>query len=103
MSTPSKRPAAAPVPPEASPATPVGRLPLRNMLMQDDTNALRDASVAAASEKYLEYVQPPRETRMRRFGYFAFSSRSWLKLPLIGCDQVSEEPSTLIEESYDFW
>jgi hypothetical protein len=33
-----------------------------NMSMQDETNFCREAAVAARSEKYLEYVQPPRET-----------------------------------------
>ncbi len=45
------------------------------------TSFCRDASVAAASEKYLEYVQPPSETTTFRFGYFALSFFNWLKLP----------------------
>ena len=45
-----------------------------NMSMQEATNACRDAAVAAASEKYFEYVQPPSEISTFRFGYFALSS-----------------------------
>src|SRR5689334_22515064 len=58
MSNPSKIPATAPGPP----CTPswTGRLPLMNMSMQEDTNFFRDASLAATSEKYFEYVQPPK-------------------------------------------
>lgn len=52
--------------------------------MHELTNVCREVCVAAASEKYLENVQPPMESRIFRFGYFTFSSRSWLKFPLIG-------------------
>ena len=37
------------------------------------------------------------------FGYFFFSSRSWLMLPATGWSQVSAVPSTLEEASYVFW
>ena len=71
--------------------------------MQELTSFLRLASVLAASEKYLEYVQPPSETTTCRFGYFFSSSWSWWKLPFSGWLNVSLEPSTLIVESNDFW
>jgi hypothetical protein len=74
-----------------------------NMSMQELTNFLRLASVLATSEKYLEYVQPPIETRIFRFGYLALSSLSWLKLPTSGWFQVSAVPSTLMSEPKDFW
>ena len=51
MSKPSKIPAAVPGPPKPPAA---GMLPLMNMSMQELTNFLREASVAAASEKYFE-------------------------------------------------
>lgn len=35
-----------------------------------------ELGVAAAAEKYLEKVQPPRETRILSLGYLAFNSRS---------------------------
>src|SRR5689334_13975039 len=103
MSKPSKMPAAAPGPPDASPEIPVGRLPFRNMSMQLETNFVRDAAVAATSEKYFEYVQPPSEMTIRSFGYFAFSSRSWFIVPLSGADHESAEPSTEMAEVYAFW
>src|SRR6478609_7420740 len=103
MSMPSKMPAALAAPPAASPATPVGRLPFRNMSMQDETSFLREASVAAASEKYLEYVQPPSERVIRRFGFFALSWRSWLKLPFSGCSHSSVEPSTEMALEKSIW
>lgn len=56
------RGAGAPAPPYS------GRLPLMYMSMQEETNFLRAASVAATSEKYFEYVQPPSETTIFRFG-----------------------------------
>ena len=40
---------------------------------------------------------------MCRFGYFAFSSLSWLKLPTIGWLNVSATPLTLVVASKDFW
>jgi hypothetical protein len=55
---------------------------------------LRDASVAATSEKYFEYVQPPSDTRILRFGFSALSFLSWLKLPRNGSKPVSPTPST---------
>ena len=70
-----------------------------NMLMQDDTRACRRAGVAAASEKNFEYVQPPIETRILRFGYCALSFFNWLKLPFSGWSQVSATPSTEVEAS----
>src|SRR5262249_37157357 len=100
MSTPSKMPAAVPGPPYPPWA---GRLPLMNMSMQELTNFLRDASVAATSEKYFEYVQPPIDTRIFRFGYLAFSSLSWLKLPASGWFQTSACPLTAMSAVYDFW
>ena len=42
----------------------------------DETKANGEDAVAAASEKYLEYVQPPMESRILRLGYFALSSRN---------------------------
>ena len=95
---PSKMPAAVPAPPKPSTT---GRSPLRNMFTQELTKALRLASVEAASEKYFEYVQPPIEIRIFRFGYFALSFFSWLKLPWIGWFQTSPTPSTLMSAPYD--
>ena len=94
MSTPSKMPAPVPGPPY--PPGLFGRLPLMNMSMQEETSALREASVAAASEKYFEYVQPPSDIRIFRFGCLALSFLSWLKLPAIGWLNTSPTPSTLM-------
>src|SRR5439155_26152662 len=88
---PSKIPAALPGPPAPLYA---GRLPFRYRSMQDDTSFLREASVAAASEKNLEYVQPPIDMRTCSFGYLALSFLSWLKLPRSGSQPVSAWPST---------
>jgi len=55
-----------------------------NISMHELTRALRLASVAAASEKYFEYVQPPMDRRIFRVGYLAFSSCSRWKLPASG-------------------
>src|SRR5262249_16086370 len=99
-SKPSKIPAPVPGPPYPPCA---GRLPLRNMSMQLDTNFCRLAAVLATSLKYLESVQPPMDATTLRFGYFAFSSLIWLKLPTIGWLQVSATPETLVEASKDFW
>lgn len=74
-----------------------------NMSMQELTSFLRLASVLAASEKYLEYVQPPIDATIFRLGYFALSFLSWLKLPTIGWFQTSATPSTLSAAAYDFW
>ena len=75
-----------------------------NMSMQELTNFLREASVAAASEKYFEYVQPPIETAgSSGSGACAFSFLSWLKLPAIGWFQASATPSTLMSAPKDFW
>lgn len=95
---PSKMPAALPAPPKPSMT---GRLPFRNMFTQDDTKVFRLASVEAASEKYFEYVQPPIEIRIFRFGACAFSFLSWLKLPWIGWFHTSPTPSTLMSAPYD--
>src|SRR2546421_5346277 len=84
-SMPSKTPAAEPGPPCPLYA---GRLPLMYMSMQELTSFLRDASVAAASEKNFEYVQPPIDIRIFRFGNFAFRCLSWLKLPCNGWKPV---------------
>src|ERR1700712_3846831 len=100
MSKPSKMPAADPAPPKP-PWT--GRLPLMNMSMQEETNFCRLALVAATSEKYFEYVQPPIDSTILRFGFFAFSFLSWLNVPTRGWFQVSATPSTLVEASYVFW
>jgi len=100
MSKPEKIPAAVPSPPYP-PCE--GRLPLMNMSMQELTNFFREASVAATSEKYFEYVQPPIDTRILRLGYFAFSSLSWLKLPASGWPKTSAWPFTLMSAVYDFW
>lgn len=74
-----------------------------NMSMQELTSFLRLASVAAASEKYLEYVQPPIDATIFSLGYFAFSSLSWLKLPTIGWSHLSATPFTLMSAPKDFW
>src|SRR3954469_19698385 len=91
---PSNTPAPVPAPPVPSEDT--GRLPLMNMSMQELTNFFRDASVLAASEKNLEYVQPPIDTSTLRFGYLAFSFLIWLKLPFSFWSHVSATPSTLL-------
>src|SRR5438067_3080160 len=101
MSKPSKIPAATPAPPWTPSCT--GRLPLMNMSMQEDTNFLRDASVAATSEKYFEYVQPPSDSSTFRFECRDLSFLSWLKLPASGWLNVSATPSTLVLASYPFW
>src|ERR1700710_1659033 len=88
---PSKMPAATPWPP-APPLT--GRLPLIQVSMQELTNFLREASVAATSEKYFEYVQPPSDTSTFRLGYLAFSFLSWFRLPRSGANPSSATPST---------
>ena len=71
--------------------------------MQEATSACREAAVSAASEKNFEYVQPPIETCTDRFGYFALSSRSWLKLPFSGWSNVSATPLTEDAASKVFW
>lgn len=62
--------------------------------MQDETRALREAAVRAASEKWVDQLQPPREIITLRPGCAALSSRNWLKLPARGCVSVSATPST---------
>ncbi len=62
--------------------------------MQDATKALREAGVSAASEKWVDQLQPPSEISTLRPGCLALSSRSWLKLPASGWSQVSATPST---------
>ncbi len=64
-----------------------------NRSMQLDTNAARLAG-NAASEKYFDQVQPPKEMFTLRPGYFALSSLSWLKFPASGWLNVSATPST---------
>ncbi|GAA2428218.1 hypothetical protein GCM10010433_30220 [Streptomyces pulveraceus] len=64
------------------------------MSMQEETNFLREASVAATSEKYFEYVQPPSETTILRFGWSFFSFFSWLKFPRSVPQPSSATPST---------
>jgi hypothetical protein len=73
------------------------------MSMQDRTNFLREASVAATSEKYFENVQPPIVTRVLRFGCLALSFLSWLKFPFSGSPQLSATPSTLSSAVKLFW
>lgn len=72
-------------------------------LMQEATSFLREASVFAASWKNLEYVQPPSEMLIFRWGYLAFSSLNWLKTPTIGWSHLSATPSTLSAALKDFW
>ncbi len=62
--------------------------------MQEETSALRPASVRTASEKYAEPLQPPSEIMTLSSGCFALSSRSWLKLPARACPSVSATPFT---------
>ena len=74
-----------------------------NMSIQDETSFLRLASVAAASEKYFEYVQPPSENTIFNFGFFIFSFLSWLNVPTMGWLNVSPTPSTLMSGPKLFW
>ena len=74
--------------------------------MHEATNACRDAAVAAASEKYFEPVQPPIDISTRRFGWSAFSSSSWLKLPKrcwLGLDVSSATPLTASPAAVGAW
>ncbi len=69
------------------------------MSMQELTSALREASVAAASENHLLYDQPPSEICILRLGYLALSCFSWLKLPASAWSQVSVVPATELPAS----
>ena len=60
-----------------------GRLPLMYRSMQEATEAARLAG-SAMLQKYFDQVQPPSEMYTLRFGYFALSCLSWLKLPASG-------------------
>src|SRR6266498_1852266 len=82
MSNPSNTPAATPGPP--LPPSRIGRFPLMNRSMQEATNAWRDCSVSAASEKNLDQVKPPSDMSTLRSGYLALSLRSCRKLPASG-------------------
>src|SRR6266550_2046079 len=96
-SIPSKTPAAAPAPPACSGQPPVGRSPLMNVLMQAVTNACRRSLVAATLLNQVDFVQPPSEISIFRWGYLALSLRSWLKLPKrcwLGSAVESATPST---------
>jgi hypothetical protein len=64
------------------------------MSTHEDTNAARFAG-RAADEKFFESVHPPIEISTLRWGCFALSSASWLKLPFTGWLEVSPTPSTL--------
>src|SRR6266545_502180 len=90
-SMPSNTPAAEPGPPWPLYA---GRLSLMYMSMQELTSFWREAVVAAASEKNLEYVQPPIDISTLRLGWRALSFLSWLKLPCSGWNPLSPTPST---------
>ena len=69
--------------------------------MHEDTNFWREASVAAAREKFFDQVQPPIDSMTFRWGYFALSCLSWLNEPASGWSHLSATPLTLVVALYD--
>lgn len=71
--------------------------------MQEVTNALREASVRAAFEKYVDQLQPPSEISTFSSGCLALSLASWPKLPLSAWPGASATPSTLSSAGTGRW
>src|SRR6266508_3821556 len=99
-SMPSKT--AAPGPP-IPPQPGEGMSPLMKRSMQEDTNRSRDCFVSAASEKYLDHVQPPSEIKTFSCGCCSLSARSCWKLPRIGLGQSTASPVTDSAAVHGLW
>ena len=62
--------------------------------MHDSTSRCRVDAVSAASEKYLDQVQPPSDRSTFSPGCIALSARSCWKLPRSGSPHTTGTPST---------
>src|SRR6266568_852279 len=66
----------------------------------DVANCLRDASVAAASEKPVDHVHPPTEMSVLRFGWLFLRIWSWWKFPcMLPGASPHESPAIILSVS----